>query len=51
MKLPNSDSNAIVVGSLCAIIGMLWARGEWAGVVLGVLCLVVYALERERRRR
>jgi len=48
---PASGSNAIVVGSLCAIIGVLWMRGEWVGVVLGVLCLAVYALERERRRQ
>ncbi len=47
----SSGSNAIFVGSLCAIIAVLWARGEWVGVALGVLCLAVYALERERRLR
>ncbi len=48
---PASGYNAIVVASLCAIIAVLWARGEWGGVTLGMLCLVVYALERERQRR
>jgi len=48
---PSSGYHAIVVGSLCAIIAVLWARSEWVGVALGALCLVVYAVERERRRR
>ena len=46
----SSGYYAIVVGSLCAIEGVLWARGEWAGVVLGALCLAAYGRQWARGR-